>query len=71
MKSLQDNLVTDVERIKRAKRIIEDNYVDRHTKEEAYRLIRIYRELTEYIEINGTDEERERAKEILHELPTL
>lgn len=71
MKSLEDTLVTDIERIKRAKRIIDDRYVDKKTKEEAYRMLRIYRELLEYIDENGNEEERERAFEIRREMPKL
>lgn len=64
----EDKLATDIERIKRAKRIINDRFCDRRHKEEAYRMLRLYRELAEK-ELDG--EERERAKDILYELQIL
>jgi len=61
----QDNIATDIERIRRAKSILKME-IDMRSKNEARRLLNMYREIaTENLKV---PEFRERAEDILHEI---
>lgn len=68
MNTYEDMLVTDTVRIQRAKKVLKDRFSDRRQNIEAINLLKLYKELAEEFKENGTDEERERAEEILYEL---
>lgn len=67
MKSIEK----DIQRIRRAKEALKDNYVDKRTKNEAIVLIRKYREIANEVMESGSEDEREKARELLYELRIL
>lgn len=64
----EDLLVTDIERIKRAKGILKNDMADRKEKQAAIGLIKIYQEIGNFFKDSKDENERERAEEILFEL---
>lgn len=64
----QDMLVTDIERIKRAKKVLRNDMSDRKDKTEAIGLLKIYGDLARYYKDSENEDERERAEEIEYEL---
>lgn len=68
MSFYEDMLVTDTERIQRAKQILRDPYVDRRNKREAVELLKLYERLSKEFSETGNKEQRERAAEIGYEL---
>lgn len=68
MSTYEDLLVTDIERIQRAKEILKRPDSNRRDKVEAIQLMDLYSKIARtYIEI-GNEEQKERAREIRNEL---
>lgn len=65
MNTYEDMLVTDIERIKRAKEIMRNPLYNRRDRIEAIQLLALYRKLSNE---NINSEQKERAKEIAYEL---
>lgn len=65
MNTYEDMLVTDIERIRRAKEIMRNPLSSRRDKTEAIQLLALYRKLSNE---NINNEQKERAKEIAYEL---
>lgn len=65
MNTYEDMLVTDIERIRRAKEIMRNPLYNRRDRIEAIQLLALYRKLSNE---NINSEQKERAKEIAYEL---
>lgn len=65
MNTYEDMLVTDIERIRRAKEVMRNPLSSRRDKTEAIKLLALYRKLSNE---NINSEQKERAKEIAYEL---
>lgn len=61
-------LVTDIERIQRAKKILRNPEEDRRKRIEAQECLNLYIELSTEFNQKGNEEQRERAREIMYEL---
>lgn len=71
MDCYNDMLVTDIERIRRAKGVLKIEGIDRRSKKEALDLLKIYTDIASEFLVRGNEDERERAKEIMYELHKL
>lgn len=67
MNTYEDMLVTDIERIRRAKAVLKTE-TDRRSKTEAINLINLYKSIAKEYEEKGTNDERDRAREIIREI---
>lgn len=65
MNTYEDMLVTDIERIRRAKEMMRNPLCSRREKTEAIQLLALYRKLSNE---NINSEQKERAREIAYEL---